>query len=131
MKSKNIATTAFFLLALAIAAGAIGSHALQNSLSDDCYKTFLTGAKFHMYLSIILLVIASLSFGSKIYFSWSLSIYYLGILFFVGGCYLSAFRETYLLVLGPIGSKLAPVGGIALIVSLIIMALKIYRHPLK
>jgi uncharacterized membrane protein YgdD (TMEM256/DUF423 family) len=131
MKSKNIAAIAFILLAFAIAAGAIGSHVMKGMLSDDCYRTFVTGAKFHMYLSIILLVIAALSFGSKVYFSWSLSIYYIGFLFFVGGCYLSAFRETYLTVLGPIGSKLAPVGGVALILSLLIMAIKIFRHPLK
>lgn len=131
MKSKNIGTLAFVLLALAIATGAIGSHILRPQLSEACYITYSTATKFHMYLSIILLIIASLSYGARIYFSWSLTIYLLGFLFFVGGCYLSAFRETSLTQIGPLGSKLAPIGGIALIIALLIMGLKVYRHPLK
>lgn len=130
MKPKNIAFITFCLLALAIAFGAIGSHVLSPKLSTECIETFKTGAKYHMYLSIILLAISALSFGSRIYFSWSLSIYLLGFLLFVGGCYLSAFRELYPQI-GSMGTKLAPIGGIFLIVSLIIMALQTYMHKLK
>lgn len=131
MKSKNISALAFFLLAIAIATGAIGSHVLKMSLSEACFNTYITATKYHMYLAIILLGISSLSFGSKVYFSWSLAVFLIGFLFFVGGCYLSAFRETTLPIIGPLGSKIAPIGGIALILSLFIMAIQIFRHPLK
>jgi len=130
MKPKNIAFITFILLAIAVAVGAIGSHVLKTKLSIACLETFKTGAKYHMYLSITLLAIAALSFGSRIYFSWSLTIYLLGFVLFVGGCYISAFREIAP-NLGSMGSKLAPIGGIFLIISFLIMALQTYRHKLK
>ena len=130
MKSKNIAFITFCLLALAVAFGAIGSHALKPKLSEACLETFKTGARYHMYLSIILLSIAALSFGSRIYFSWSLAIYLLGFALFVGGCYISAFREIAPQI-GEMGSKMAPIGGVFLIFSFLIMALQTYMHKLK
>ena len=129
MKPKNIAFISFLLLAFAIAFGAIGAHALNPQLSVACLETFRTGARYHMYLSILLMAIAALSFGSRIYFSWSLAIYYIGFALFVGGCYLSAMRET-MPQLGDMGSKLAPIGGMSLILALLIMALQTYRHKL-
>lgn len=130
MKPKNITTIAFILLALAVAIGAVGAHALKDTLSISCLKTFETGAKYHMYISIVFLAIGALSFASRIYFSWSLAIVFIGFLGFVGGCYLSAFREIYP-VMGAFGSKLAPFGGVFLIIGFLIMAIQTYKHPLK
>jgi uncharacterized membrane protein YgdD (TMEM256/DUF423 family) len=130
MKPKNIATISFILIAIGIAIGAIGAHLLKSKLSPACLATFETGAKYHLYISIIFLSISALSFGSRIYFSWSLTIVFIGFLAFVGGCYISAFREIYPQI-GLFGSKLAPFGGIFLILGFLIMAIQVYRHPLK
>ncbi len=130
MKPKNIAALSFVLLALAVVTGAIGAHALKSTLSPACLTTFETGAKYHMYIAITLLAISALSFGSRIYFSWSLAIVLFGLLLFAGGCYLSAFREVYPTV-GNLGSKAAPFGGISLILGYLIMSIQVYRHKLK
>lgn len=130
MKPKNIASIAFILLAFSIATGAIGAHLLKNSLSENCLITFETGAKYNLYGALSLLSIAALSAGSRVYFSWSLAIVLIGIVLFCGGCYISAFREIYP-TFGQTGSKMAPFGGIFMIVGYLIMALQIYRHPLK
>jgi len=130
MKPKNIAFIAFILLALSIATGAIGAHILKDKLCSSCLTTFETGAKYNLYGALSLLSIAALSAGSRIYFSWSLAIVLLGIILFSGGCYLSAFREIYP-YMGQTGSKMAPFGGVFMIAGYLIMALQIYRHPLK
>jgi len=130
MKPKNIATIAFLMLAISVVTGAIGAHALKEKLCDSCLNTFETGAKYNFYGALTLLSIAALSAGSRVYFSWSLAIVLLGIILFSGGCYIAAFREIYP-TLGQTGSKIAPFGGIFMIVGYVIMALQSYRHPLK
>ncbi len=130
MKPKNIAFIAFILLASGIAFGAIGAHIMQAKISAACLKSFDTAAKYHIYSAIALLAIAALSGGMRIYFSWSLALLFMGILLFCGGCYLSAFREIYPTI-GIPGTKMAPIGGIFMILSYLIMALQMYKHPLK
>jgi len=43
---------------LAVAAGAFGAHALRDRLPADLLSTFETGARYHIYHALALLVVA-------------------------------------------------------------------------
>ena len=48
------------LAGLAVAAGAFGAHALKNSIGEPELVTFETGARYHMYHALALLVVGRL-----------------------------------------------------------------------
>lgn len=105
--------------ALAIAAGAFAAHGLKSSLSEADLAVFQTGAQYHFYHGLALLLTGILikQFPDKNGLKWSGYLFILGILFFSG--------SLYTLVLSGVRwlGAITPMGGLALIGAWLIMAL--------
>ena len=118
MNSKVIILIAGVFGALAVTLGALGAHALKDTLSPELLASFKTANDYHMYHSIALLTLPGLKkrIGEKntniISFLWVL-----GTIVFSGSIYLLSMREAWdmpgLAVLGP----LTPVGGVFIILG--------------
>lgn len=100
-----------FLAADAVAAGAFGAHALRDTLSLQSLATFATAARYQMYHSLALLLVATLwaplgvrAEGALRAAGW---LFVAGILVFSGSLYTLALTG-----IGMFGA-VAPVGGVA------------------
>lgn len=101
-----------------MALGALGAHALKDTLSPELLDAYKTANDYHMYHSIALLAIVGLKkrIGEQniniVSFLWIL-----GTLVFSGSIYLLAMREVWdmpgLAKLGPV----TPVGGVFIILG--------------
>lgn len=119
---KTIISTAAILLALAVAIGAFGAHALESRLSADLLQTYETGVKYHFYhaLGLLLTGILALQYPSKL-MNWSALLLGLGILLFSGSLYVLAI--TGIRWLGAI----TPFGGISFIAGWVLLFLAIRK----
>ncbi len=109
------------LAALAIALGAIGSHALAPDTAKEQVAWFATAVRYHQFSSMGLLVIGALAhigFNSRWTYFAGLSVL-LGTLLFCGSLYAMAFGAAR-----AIGS-LTPFGGTLLIAGWICLALSL------
>lgn len=119
---KTIITTAALLLALAVAIGAFGAHALESRLSADMLQTYNTGVKYHFYhaLGLLLTGILAMQYPSKL-MNWSALMLGVGILLFSGSLYVLAI--TGIRWLGAI----TPFGGISFIAGWVLLFLAIRK----
>lgn len=106
---KVVLAIAAFLLAIAVAAGAFGAHALKNTLSPDRLETWETAVQYHAWhaLGLILVVLAGSHFGLNV--SIPVSLLLIGILIFSGSLYTLCL--TGISWLGAV----TPIGGVAFI----------------
>ena len=121
MSSPNkIVGIAGFLMALAVALGAFGAHALENVLSTDRLQTWETAVQYHVWnsLGIIGMVLIGKTFLVDIKASTMLLI--TGILIFSG--------SLYTLCLTDIGwfGAITPIGGILFILGWGLFAWKLF-----
>ncbi|MEX0844618.1 MAG: DUF423 domain-containing protein [Balneolaceae bacterium] len=126
LNPKIIIVIATFLLALAVAAGAFGAHALKNTLSPERLETWQTAVQYHAWHALGLLLIALIGTQFQIVITWPASFILAGILIFSG--------SLYVLCLTGIGwlGAITPIGGIAFIAGWIILGvqmLKIISNP--
>ena len=116
MKSlPSVFTTICIVLALAVALGAFGAHALDERLSDMQIETWQTASRYHFYhgLGALLLAIVARQQPSR-YFAMAIRLHLTGILLFCGSLYLLATQDLFnadLSWLGPV----TPLGGAAFI----------------
>lgn len=98
------------LLALAVALGAFGAHALRDSLTESQLDVWKTGVDYHFYhsLGILLLTIVHMLRPNK-WLSRSILLLLVGVIFFSGSLYLLTTMEWTFL--GPV----TPIGGLAFI----------------
>ncbi len=128
MSKKSILIIASLSGALAVILGALGAHALKNSLSIDQLTSYKTGSLYHLLHTVVLLGIGL----SSDQFSASArkviaGLFISGILLFSGSIYLLSTKELlgleFLSFLGPI----TPLGGLTFIagwISIAIFAIK-------
>ena len=111
------------LLALGVAAGAVGTHALRGSLAPDQLEVFETAVRYHLCNALGLLGIGavSLQIDSRL-LRWSGGLIAAGIVLFSGSLYLAALGAPR-----PI-HFLPPVGGLALIAGWLLFAVAILRR---
>ena len=115
--------------ALSVAAGAFASHALKDQLGDRALEIFETGARYQMYHSLGLLLIAVLlSQASTIEFNvtWLNSAgiaFIVGIVLFSGSLY--ALSVSGIKLLGAI----TPLGGVGFMVGWICLAIAAFTLP--
>jgi uncharacterized membrane protein YgdD (TMEM256/DUF423 family) len=128
MKTSTLLIITGILGLTAVMLGAMGSHLLKNSLTQEQLHAFETGVKYQFYHTLLLLVLVlwrdrepSVILNRAIYFCLS------GIVFFSGSIYLLSTAHLYtadgLKFLGPI----TPIGGIffmAAWICIIIRAIK-------
>jgi len=118
---KIIIAIAALLMAIAVAAGAFGAHALKNVLSPERLETWQTAVQYHAWhaLGLFLIALAGMQFDVTI--TWPASLIFAGILIFSG--------SLYTLCLSGIGwmGAITPIGGVAFIAGWIWFGVKMLR----
>jgi len=120
--SKIIIVIASVLLALAVAAGAFGAHALKAQLSTDMLQTWKTAVDYHFYHALGLLLIGVLSVALPgLPLKWPAILLVLGMVLFSGSLY--ALSLTGIKVLGAI----TPLGGLSFIAAWLVLAFAVWK----
>ena len=104
---------------LAVAAGAFGAHALRARLSPEMQAVFETGARYHMYhaLAMVLAGLLAATRGAATA-GW---LFQAGIVLFSGSLYVLALTDVK--VLGAI----TPIGGLAFLAGWLWLAWSAWR----
>lgn len=119
--NRKILLLSGLVLAMAVIMGAFGAHGLEASLSEKAMKTYQTGAKYHFYHGLALIVVTLVSELSNIKFTGSIVSFFIGILVFSGNCYLYAITGVKFFAM------IVPIGGIAFIIGWLLFAFKMIR----
>lgn len=106
---KVVLAIAAFLLAIAVAAGAFGAHALKNNLSPERLETWETAVQYHAWhaLGMILMILAGTQFDINV--SVPVSLLLIGITIFSGSLYALCLSGVSWL------GAITPIGGVAFI----------------
>lgn len=124
--NKFYLQAAAILLALAVALGAFGAHALKSKLTADALAVYETAVKYHFYHALGLLAVGIIAgaYNSR-FIQYSGNCLLLGILFFSGSLYLLSFTKLN----GAEGLKwlgaVTPIGGVMFILGWIFLFLAI------
>ncbi|MGN8225331.1 DUF423 domain-containing protein [Gracilimonas sp. BCB1] len=118
---KIILAVAAFLLAIAVAAGAFGAHALKNTLSAERLETWQTAVQYHAWHALGLMLIALIGTQFQMVVTWPASLILAGILIFSGSLYVLCLTGTSWL------GAVTPVGGVAFIVGWVMLGIQILR----
>ncbi|MCH2449420.1 MAG: DUF423 domain-containing protein [Gracilimonas sp.] len=118
---KILIAIAAILLALAVAAGAFGAHALKNVLSAERLETWQTAVQYHAWHALGLMLIALIGVQFDLAITWPASLILAGIVIFSG--------SLYVLCLTGIGwlGAITPIGGVAFILGWIVFSIKILK----
>ena len=120
--SRTILMLAAALLALAVAAGAFGAHALKAHLSAEMLQTWKTAVDYHFYHALGLLLIGVLSVALPgVPLKWPAILLSAGIVLFSGSLY--ALSLSGIKVLGAI----TPVGGLSFIAGWLLLAFTVWK----
>ena len=129
MKLNNWLILSAIIMALGVAMGAIGAHALKNSLNDTELNLWNKGVLYHLIHSLGLMIIYLIAkTNSQINFKWCFLLILFGILFFSGSLYIIALNNG---VFGEIESlkkimiPITPLGGICFITGWVLLAIKV------
>jgi uncharacterized membrane protein YgdD (TMEM256/DUF423 family) len=118
---KNFLLHGAMFMALAVALGAVGSHALSSKLTDSSMHLFNLGVNYQVYHAIGLLAIGIVfaQFPNKktLFAGWMM---FAGIIGFSGGLYFYAITQIEWV------RSIIPVGGVLLISSWIALILAIF-----
>ncbi|MEL7221857.1 MAG: DUF423 domain-containing protein, partial [Bacteroidota bacterium] len=124
---KNFIRIGAISMAIAVILGAFGAHGLKEIISVESMKTFETGARYHIYHSLAILLIGILLYDRKtrlmLIAGW---LFVIGIIFFSGSLYLLSMAEVENLpvnILGPI----TPIGGVILILGWVLLAASTFQ----
>jgi len=104
--------------ALAVAAGAFAAHGLKDRLTEHALTVFETGARYHIYHSLAMILAGVIAARGASTAGW---IFQLGIALFSGSLYALALTDVK--VLGAV----TPFGGLAFLVGWIWLAWSAWR----
>jgi len=123
MMQKLFLTLGSIAMALAVALGAFGAHALKSKLTQEMLDIFETGIQYHFYHAIGLLIIGLVAqyLPESALLKWSGWLMVFGILIFSGSLYLLATSGIRWL------GAITPVGGFCFIASWILLALAVWK----
>lgn len=118
---KLIIVIAAILLALAVAAGAFGAHALKNVLTAERMETWQTAVQYHAWHALGLILIAVIGVQFEVIITWPASLILAGIVIFSG--------SLYMLCLTGIGwlGAITPIGGVSFIAGWLWVAVAFLR----
>ena len=129
MKTTNWIKISALLLAIAVAFGALGAHALENFLSIEQIEWWNKGVFYQLIHSLGMLTIGILfTINPKLNLKWCLRIMLFGILLFSGSLYVLAINKG---ILGEITFikyamiPITPIGGSCFIISWILLLVKV------
>ena len=121
--NKKLTIIALFLIALSIAFGAFGAHALKNLVILKWQLAFEAAVRYQFYGALFLLILSfQSSFSDPIYARW-ITLFLIGMGLFTCSIYGLVFAELLQIkwsFLGPI----TPIGGLLMIISVVILAIK-------
>ena len=109
---------------LAVLLGAFGAHGLRYRLSVELMAIFQTGVQYHFYHAIGLIAVGLIALHLPVtaWLKWSGWLMFAGIMIFCGSLYvLSIFNMRWL-------GMVTPVGGLAFILSWLLLAIAIIRN---
>ncbi|MCB0807590.1 MAG: DUF423 domain-containing protein [Bacteroidales bacterium] len=120
--SKTIIISAAIFLALAVAIGAFGAHALKEKLADDLLQIYKTGVEYHFYhaLGLLLVGILSLYMPSNL-LNWSALLLGIGIVVFSGSLYVLAISGIRWI------GAITPIGGLSFIAGWILLIFAVLK----
>lgn len=118
---KIIIAIAAFLLAIAVAAGAFGAHALKNVLSAERLQTWETAVQYHAWHALGLLLIGLLSVHFQVSLAGPASLLLGGIFIFSGSLYVLCLSGMSWL------GAVTPIGGVAFIAGWIWLGIKAFK----
>ena len=121
---KIIIVIAAFLLAIAVAAGAFGAHALKNILTAERLETWQTAVQYHAWHALGLMLIALIGIQFQIVVTWPASLILAGILIFSGSLYILCLSGISWL------GAITPIGGIAFIAGWILFGIQVLSSKL-
>ena len=126
MDARRTLFAAGLLLALATALGALGSHALKQTLQPDRLNIYDTAVRYHFYNALGLLAVGILQRNlDSALLRLTALIILTGLVLFSGSLYLLTFGWT------PgtprLVGILTPLGGLALIIGWILFAVSVVR----
>ncbi len=103
------------VLALAVAMGAFGAHALEQHMNDQQQHTWETATRYHFIhgLGALIFLLFAMRNPSR-YFIWAIRLLLIGILLFSGSLYLLAVQSALGMSLSWLG-PVTPVGGVVFI----------------
>ena len=109
--------------ALAVAMGAFGAHGLKASLSPDLLAVYQTGAQYHIFHALGLLLVGVLaSHRPRALVTWAGWLLFAGIVLFSGSLYVLAISgERWL-------GMITPFGGTAFIAGWVLLAVASLRR---
>lgn len=118
---RIIIALASFLLAIAIAAGAFGAHALRTILSPERLETWQTAVQYHAWHALGLMIIALVGLHFQVSLTWPATLIFAGILIFSG--------SLYALCLSDIGwlGAITPIGGLCFIAGWIYFGIQVLK----
>jgi uncharacterized membrane protein YgdD (TMEM256/DUF423 family) len=121
---KIILAVAAFLLAIAVAAGAFGAHALKNILTSERLDTWQTAVQYHAWHALGLMLVALVGVQFQIVVTWPASLILAGILIFSGSLYILCLSGISWL------GAITPIGGIAFIAGWILFGIQVLSSKL-
>jgi uncharacterized membrane protein YgdD (TMEM256/DUF423 family) len=104
--------------ALAVAAGAFAAHGLRERVSVHALEIFETGARYHMYHALAMILAGVIAARGATTAGW---IFLAGIVIFSGSLYALALTDVKLL------GALTPLGGLAFLVGWLWLAWSAWR----
>jgi len=119
---KTIIVIAAFLLAIAVAAGAFGAHALKNTLSPERLETWQTAVQYHAWHALGLMLVALIGAQFEIAITWPASLIFTGIVIFSGSLY-----TLCLTGIGWLGA-ITPIGGLAFIAGWVLFGFQVLKN---
>ncbi|MBO6584966.1 MAG: DUF423 domain-containing protein [Gracilimonas sp.] len=119
---KIILAVAAFLLAIAVAAGAFGAHALKNTLSAERLETWQTAVQYHAWHALGLMLIALIGAQFQMVVTLPASLILSGILIFSGSLYILCLSGASWL------GAITPIGGVAFIAGWVLLGVQVLRN---
>lgn len=123
MSARLALVAASLLMALAVALGAFGAHALRARVAPDMLAIWQTGVTYHAWHALALLALGLLLLHAPESAALRIAawLFVAGIVLFAGSLYLLALGAPR--VVGAI----TPLGGVALIAGWIVVAVGVWR----
>lgn len=121
--SQNFLKIGALFMALAVAFGAFGAHAVEGFLTPERFDVYRTAVQYHFYHALGLLIVGTVSFHiSNKWMKWSGYSFIAGILIFSGSLYLLT-----LLDIGWLGA-ITPIGGTAFIMGWLFLFIAVLKN---
>ncbi len=130
MKGSRIIATGALLLAMAVALGAFGAHAMRERLDAERLANWRTGVDYHFIHALGLLLIGVLEprIGSKAA-SRSAWLLVAGIILFSGSLYLLSAKDLLGMAgAAPILGPLTPLGGLCFLAAWVLLFINALRQ---